>query len=115
MTLEIVETFFEFRSLQKIENPLYRGNFLFLLSQSLGKINELDTPAEKYLDKFSQTLRESTDRYFPFRQLKIREPKNSWKKILYLSKINFIRYGSKQNPKNTMRNTKRKEARFTWI
>ena len=44
----------------------------------MSKINELDTPAETYLDKIVQTLREATDRYFPLRQLKRREPKKSW-------------------------------------
>ena len=49
--------------------------------------------AEKFLDKMVQTLRESTDRSLP--------------------KTNFISYGSKQNPENTMRNTKRNEKWLT--
>ena len=78
MTLEIVENIFEFRSLQKLEESLYCEKFLLFLRPSLSKIIELDTPAEKYLDKVAQTLRESTDSFFPIRQLKRREPKKSW-------------------------------------
>ena len=78
ITLELVENIFEFRSLQKLEDPQYCEKFLFFLSHSLSKINELDTPAEKYLDKIVQTLREATDRYFPLRQLKRRELNKSW-------------------------------------
>ena len=78
ITLELVENIFEFRFLQKLEDPLYCEKFLFFLSHSLSKINELDTPAETYLDKIFQTLREATDRYFPLRHLKRREPKISW-------------------------------------
>ena len=78
ITLELVENIFEFRSLQKLEDPLYCEKFLFFLSHSLSEINELDTPAETYLDKIVQTLREATDRYFPLRQLKRREPKKTW-------------------------------------
>ena len=48
------------------------------MSHSLSKINELDTPAEKYLEKIVQTLREATDRYVFLRQLKRREPKKAW-------------------------------------
>ena len=44
----------------------------------MSKINELDTPAEKYLDNIVQTLRESNDSSLPLRQLKRREPKKSW-------------------------------------
>ena len=69
MTLVIVENVFGFRSLQKLEDPLYCEKFFFFLSHSLSRINELDTPAEKYLDKIVQTLSESTDKYFPLRQL----------------------------------------------
>ena len=65
MSLEMVENSFEFRSLQKLEDPLYCGTLLFFLSHFLSKINEFDTPAEKYLDKIVKTLRESTDRYLP--------------------------------------------------
>ena len=43
---EVVEEIFEFRSLKKLDDPLYCGKFLFFLSHSLGKIPESDAKAE---------------------------------------------------------------------
>ena len=65
ITLELVENIFEFRSLQKLEDPLYCEKFLFFLSHSLSKINELDTPAEKYLNKIVKLLEMQLTDTFP--------------------------------------------------
>ena len=39
---------------------------------------EQDTNAESYLDKIAQVIKESTNKYFPTKQVKRREPKKSW-------------------------------------
>ena len=56
ITFELVEKHFEFRSSHKLEDQLCCEHFLFFLSHPLSKIIELDTPAEKYLDKIAKRL-----------------------------------------------------------
>ena len=75
---EVVENIYEFRSLKKLEDPLYCEKFLFYLSHSLGKIDEVNTEAEAYLDKVAQLLHDATDKYFPLNKVKRRVCKETW-------------------------------------
>ena len=75
---EVVEEIFEFRSLKKLDDPPYCEKFLFFLSHSLGKIPESDAKAETYLDNITKTLKEATEKYFPLKRIKRRDPNKSW-------------------------------------
>ena len=75
---EIVQNLFEFRSLNKLDEPLFCENFLFYLSHSFGNISEQYTNAETYLDSIVQQIKESTNKYFPSKQVKRLIPKKSW-------------------------------------
>ena len=46
------------------------------MNHYLGKTYEQDTNAESYLERIEQTIKESTDKYFPFKQVKSCKPKN---------------------------------------
>ena len=48
---EITGNTFVVRALQTLEDPLYCEKLLFFQSQSLSKMNELDTPAESILKR----------------------------------------------------------------
>ena len=48
------------------------------MNHSLGKINEKATNVESYLEKIAHVIKESTDEYFPIKQVKRREPKKCW-------------------------------------
>ena len=48
------------------------------MNHSLGKVDERDTNAESYLEKIAYIIKESTDKYFPIKQVERREPKKSW-------------------------------------
>ena len=75
---EIAESIFEYRSLKKLEDSFYCEKFLFFLNHSLGKINEQDSDAESYLEEIAHVIKDSTDKYFPTKQVKRHEPKKSW-------------------------------------
>ena len=48
------------------------------MNLSLGKIDEQDTNPESHLKKIAHAIIESTDKYFPIKQVERREPKKSW-------------------------------------
>ena len=48
------------------------------MNHSLGKINEQDSDAESYLEEIAHVIKDSTDKYFPTKQVKRHEPKKSW-------------------------------------
>ena len=75
---EVVEEILEFRSLKTLDDPLYCEKFLFFLGHSLGKIPESDAKAETYLDNITKALKEATEKYFPLKRIKRREPNKSW-------------------------------------
>ena len=76
---DIVQNFFELRSLKKLDQPTFCEDFLFYLSFSSGTIREQNTKAETHLDSFVQIFNESTDEYFPPEQVKRHIAKQSWK------------------------------------
>ena len=45
------------------------------MNHSLGKIIEQDSDAESYLEKIAHVIKDSTDKFFPIKQVKRHEPK----------------------------------------
>ena len=75
---EVVNDIFEYRSLKRLTDPLYCEKFLFVLNHSLSKIKENSTPAESYLTKIAQTIRDTSDKYFPLKSFKKTRPEKTW-------------------------------------